>query len=262
MPYLAVLVATSTLPSAASRYQAASAAAARSCVVSATRLRGKPADVWSLVATYQTAQAQLAEQATTAMLDAQGVHAPPDAPLLTSSFTTSRSVMTAMLDQADVDWRFTQLVASLVQDAGRAAQSVSVASRPNVGYVRVLNGASCSRCAILAGRVYRYSEGFLRHPHDDCTMMPTGSGGSRFVQNPHDLLDRGLVTGLSRADRQAVADGADLAQVVNIRSSKAGLVESGRALSRRGRPTPEAIYRATPNREEALAALQRAGYLR
>lgn len=32
------------------------------------------------------------------------------------------------------------------------------------GYVRVLNPPSCGRCAILAGRFYRWSAGFQRHP--------------------------------------------------------------------------------------------------
>jgi len=75
-------------------------------------------------------------------------------------------------------------------------------------------------------------------------------------------MNRGLVTGLSKADQQAIRDGADFARVVNVRASTAGVSESGRVLYRKGRMTPEAIYRANPTRAEALAALQAAGYLR
>jgi hypothetical protein len=51
-----------------------------------------------------------------------------------------------------------------VADAGRVADGVAIAARPRVGYVRMLVGDSCPRCAILAGRWYRYSAGFARHP--------------------------------------------------------------------------------------------------
>lgn len=218
--------------------------------------------MWGVVATYQTAQAQIAEQATAAMLVEQDIDAAAEALLNSSAFTTSLSTFEAMINQAEQEWQFDQLVATLLQDAGRAAQGVSVAARPHIGFVRMLTPPSCGRCAVLAGRVYRYSQGFLRHPGCDCTMLPTTVANDQFVHDPSDLIAQGLVTGLSKADRQALADGADLGQVVNVRTRKAGLTESGRVLSRRGRPTPESIYRANPTREDALAALQAAGYLR
>lgn len=218
--------------------------------------------LWNIVATYQVAQAQLAEQATKVMLDAQGIDSPPDATLKSSAFTTSQGTFGSMLEQAEADWQFNQLVNSLIQDAGRAAQSVSIATRPRIGHVRTLTSPSCSRCAVLAGRVYRYSTGFLRHPRCDCTMLPTTLANDHYVHDPADLLKSGLITGLSRADRQAVADGADLSQVVNVRLSGTNVAESGRALARRGRPTPEAIYRATSDRHAALALLQQHGYIR
>src|SRR5690348_18342012 len=36
----------------------------------------------------------------------------------------------------------------------------------------LLNPPSCQRCAILAGRWYRWSQGFLRHPRCDCVNLP------------------------------------------------------------------------------------------
>lgn len=51
-----------------------------------------------------------------------------------------------------------------VADAGRGAASVATAVRRNVGFTRMLNPPSCSRCAILAGRWYRGSSAFQRHP--------------------------------------------------------------------------------------------------
>lgn len=218
--------------------------------------------MWQTLALYQVAQAEIAEEATALMLAQQDIDIEAEALLNSAAFTTSVGTFEKMLEGIDTDRRFEQLVASLVQDTGRAAQGVSIAARPRIGHVRMLTPPSCSRCAVLAGRVYRYSTGFLRHPGCDCTMIPTTLANPDYVQDPESLMDRGLVTGLSKADQQAIRDGADFAQVVNVRSAKAGVSESGRVLYRRGRMTPEAIYRTTNTQEEALAALQRAGYLR
>ncbi len=52
-----------------------------------------------------------------------------------------------------------------VADAGRAADLIATAARRQAtGYVRMLVGGSCSRCAILAGRRYAWNAGFNRHP--------------------------------------------------------------------------------------------------
>lgn len=57
------------------------------------------------------------------------------------------------------------IVRTQVADAGRVADQVALVARPAAsGYVRLLVQPSCSRCAILAGRWYRYSAGFQRHP--------------------------------------------------------------------------------------------------
>lgn len=218
---------------------------------------------WNVLALFQIAQAQVAQDAVGIMLDQQEIDIAADALLNSEAFTTSASSFEQMLEQVDTDWQFSQLVASLVQDAGRAAESVAITARADIGHVRMLNPPSCSRCAVLSGRVYRYSSGFLRHPGCDCVMIPTTLANRDYVQDPVDLMSRGLVTGLSKSDQQAIRDGADFGQVVNVRLRKAGMTESGRVLSRRGRPTPEAIYRtAGTDRERALALLEQAGYLR
>lgn len=59
-----------------------------------------------------------------------------------------------------------------VQDTGRAAITTAMTTRPAAKfYVRMLNGKTCARCAILAGRRYRVSA-FRRHPRCDCFMIP------------------------------------------------------------------------------------------
>lgn len=203
----------------------------------------------------------MSEAAVGLMLDQQGIDSAAEALLNATAFTTETNRLLAMIDATDTDAEFDRLVESLVQDAGRAAESVSVAVRPDVRFVRYLNLPSCSRCAVLAGRVYRYSQGFLRHPNCDCVMLPTTVAAPDLVQDPAELAAQGLVTGFSKADLRAIADGADPSQVVNVRRAQAGLRQAGRAIARRGRLTPEGIYATTTTREEAVQALRDAGYV-
>lgn len=123
-----------------------------------------------------------------------------------------------------------------VADAGRAADGVAITSRPKTGYVRMLKGKSCSRCVILAGRFYRYNNGFRRHPRCDCIHVPAkgekAAQAEGLVSDPREYFDS-----LSRAEQdriftqagaQAIRDGADMSQVVNARRRAAGLSQPGR----------------------------------
>lgn len=211
---------------------------------------------------YQAASALLALEFAPLILSEQGI---PDRavgrPVVDALVTGAATA--GLLDQAQTDAAFDRLVLSLIQDAGRTAASVDMATRPAVtGYVRSLRAPSCSRCAILAGRVYRYSTGFQRHPRCDCLMTPTNeASGKDLVTDPTDLLAKGQITGLSRADRQALNDGADLGRVMNVRSKKAGLSVGSSVTTRAGRPTPAGIYQMTSTKAEALTLLRRHGYV-
>lgn len=245
------------LRSASSHYRLSALLAQRA---SAEARKARPADIPRVVAYHQATQARLSEVAVAAMLAEQGMDAAAAGSLSLTAFTTEPAMLTAMLDSASDVGR---LAASLVQDAGRSAESVATAVRPRVGHVRYLSPPSCSRCAVLAGAFYRYSSGFQRHPNCDCVMVPTEQDAAPgLVADPTDLIREGKVTGLSKADLRAVEDGADLNQVVNVRRSKAGLTESGRVLARAGRLTPEGIYRVASSRTEAVSLFQKFGYIR
>lgn len=225
------------------------------------RRRGAAA-VGSVVATHQLAAAVQAQPATAAQLVEQAIEESARALLISTAFTTQVDAFTEMLDRVEADWQFDRLVSSLVSDAGRTAESVAVAATPRIGHVRYLNPPSCSRCAVLAGRIYRYSTGFQRHPGCDCVMIPTTLANDQLTQDPVELMKAGLITDLSKADRQAILDGADFAKVTNARLRKGGVRDSGLVLERAGRPTPAAIYRSTSSREGAVQALIAAGYMR
>jgi hypothetical protein len=170
---------------------------------------------------------------------------------------------TAMAARTEPDWQFERLVESIIQETARAAQQAAlVGQEKRFGWVRHLTLPSCSRCAVLAGRLYRWSDSFQRHPGCDCTMVPVEENDDSLVEDPAELARAGQVNGLSKADLRAVDLGADIHQVVNVQRQAAGLTEPGRVLARRGRLTPEGIFRTATSRDEALALLARHGYLR
>lgn len=182
------------------------------------------------------------------------------------------------------------LIASEVADAGRSASHAEMVGHGWTTYVRVLNPPSCARCAILAGREYRWSTGFARHPGCDCQMVPVAhledAKRRGLVTDPREAFDRGMVRGLSKSDAQAIADGADMAKVVNAtRGLGAPGITAGRTVEFAGRrikittdsttkraawrkanPTlpfrlrPEAIYKFAESQEDAIRLLRLYGY--
>ena len=180
-----------------------------------------------------------------------------------------------------------RIVSTLVPDISRAAAQVDIATRPGVGYVRMVSPGSCPRCSILAGRVYRWNQGFLRHPNCQCVHVPTGIKSTRgalaegYIDDPYDHFN-----GLTEAEQdrlfgpayaKAIREGADIYQVVNSKRGRdrlglftnEGVTRYGRAGQRlkRGqkRLTPEGIYRQAEKfkltREETLGLLREHSYL-
>lgn len=155
-----------------------------------------------------------------------------------------------------------------VLDAGRSAVSVAITTRRHVtGYIRVTNGAACARCAILAGRWYRYNADFERHVSCQCSQVPADDSDSESLRaDPMQMFREGKITGLSQAETQAVNDGADLASVVN--AHRGMYTAAGHSFTREGvtrygsgRLTPGQIYRDASSRTEAIDLLNRYGYI-
>lgn len=155
-----------------------------------------------------------------------------------------------------------------VQDAGRAADGVGIAVRDNVGYVRMLSTPSCARCAILAGRFYRWNSGFARHPRCDCQHIPSREN----VAGDLTTDTRSYFRSLSGAEQErifttdgarAIRDGADINQVVNARR---GMTPAGTTFEGSGRKhvrlMPERIYaEAGGDRERAIELLKEHGFV-
>lgn len=219
----------------------------------------------TVIQSHQITTARYSQNAVTAMLAEQDLDPEAAATLSLPGFSTDTLLLTDWVDKANRESGIglSILAESLVQAAGQAAQSVSTAARQVVtGYARYLSPPSCSRCAVLAGRIYRYSTGFQRHPGCDCVMQPTTSAvGPDLITSPREAFEKGQIRGLSKADARAITEGADIGQVVNVRRTAAGLTDAGAVLARAGRLSPEGIYRVASDRAEVLALLQRFGYL-
>lgn len=180
----------------------------------------------------------------------------------------------------DMGWQtLSGIVSMQISDAGRVSAGVDVAARKGVGYVRLLNPPSCSRCVILAGRFYRWNAGFRRHPRCDCIHQPSrGLDAAKtegLIDDPYEYF-RSLSTdqqdkAFGRHEAEAIRDGGDIYQVINSKRGRRGAFTTegtGRhgnagSVLRPGqrRMTPETIYRLNPNREDALKALRDQGYI-
>lgn len=182
-----------------------------------------------------------------------------------------------------------------IADAARQAEGVTMTTAPvRMHYVRMLNPPSCGRCAILAGKTYRSSEAFERHPGCDCRHIPVDEAlAGEMTTDPYAYFNS-LSTEeqnkyFTNSGAQAVRDGADVFQVVNARqgvySTSGGALATYEGTTRRGywgsmqatrtrqgserygvaireRLLPEEIYkRSKGNREQALRMLEDYGYI-
>lgn len=171
----------------------------------------------------------------------------------------------------------TTITETQVADAGRVATQVAITVTPGLTrWVRMLQLPSCARCAILAGRIYRWSQGFDRHPRCDCVHVPLAEDDGDDLRTDPMAYFRSL----SKQDQdkyftvggaEAIRLGGDINQVVNVRRyassvSKAAdgvkVIPTGRGRRRGVRPMPESlIERAHGDRAEAVRLLTRAGYI-
>jgi len=209
----------------------------------------------------------------------------------------------------------TRAVNTQISDAGRSADQVALVAAPLIpsrrrapardrkvlsgaiestdgarvsyGWVRMLTPPSCGRCAVLAGRFYKWSDGFLRHDNCDCRHIPVAenvAGG--LTTDPKAYFDS-----LSRDDQdkyfgaynsRAIRAGGDITQIINATTRRGAVytADNGRRYTREGttrrgfygsrergrarvrRPTPQQIYRdARGDQAAAQRVLKEFGYI-
>lgn len=157
-----------------------------------------------------------------------------------------------------------------VADAGRVADQVAMVSRRQHGYVRMVVGATCARCIILAGRWYRWNAGFNRHPKCDCIGIPAAEDSAdELTTDPRKTFDSMSQAAqdkvFGKAGAQAIREGADMAKVVNARrgmqTAADGRLYATEAAGRRPRLMPEQIFREARDRDDAIRLLRLHGYI-
>jgi hypothetical protein len=117
------------------------------------------------------------------------------------------------------------VITTEIHDTARSAEQVAITSNRHLaGYRRSVESGACGRCVILAGRTYRWSAGFLRHPRCRCHNTPI-TDLTEEPQDPREQFDA-----MTRAEQdhsftvagaEAIRLGADPARVVNARAGMA-----------------------------------------
>lgn len=184
-----------------------------------------------------------------------------------------------------------QMSTQALEDTSVSAMGVSITQRAGVGYVRVESPDCCPRCAILAGKYFRHSQNFLRHPKCHGTTIPCKGRDKAekqgWITDPMDRFNRMSEAEQDRvfghADAQAIRDGADIYQVVNAHRGMRPVghgnisMTTSEGTSRYGwsrmirkyeygqkqrrRLTPEGIYSFNLPREQTIELLKREGYI-
>lgn len=197
---------------------------------------------------------------------------------------------------AGLSW-MNSLIVTQVADVSRSASSVVTAGTPEAGWIRYVRTPCCKRCAVQAGKWFKWNQGFLRHPSCKCIHRPAKGNAA-----PHgwsQVIGAEDIRDLSTAERQAIDLGADMNQVINAARRSSGMTTTegtspggwasyirravdrergqqttltttskvgadGQLRNRRHakpRLTPEAIIRLSATREEAVRRLVENGYM-
>lgn len=170
------------------------------------------------------------------------------------------------------------VVMDSVREANRQAVASSYTTRPAVqGWVRMLNPPSCKFCIVLAGKFFRWNQGFQSHPECDCRHIPTKEAlAGDLTIDPyayfHGLTEKEQNRLFGKNDAQAIRDGGDIYRIVNTRGR--GLADNvlkntpghNRGWQSRRWDSPslmtiDDVYAAARNREHAIELMRENGFI-
>lgn len=153
-------------------------------------------------------------------------------------------------------------------DTRRSVYSADIIQRPTLtGYVRMLNPPSCSACTVLAGKWYRWNQGFQRHQRCDCQHIPAAENISGDLRtDPYayfNSLDEAAQDRIfTKSGARAIRDGADIYRVENIRMRGLGTSRQAVKYGTPTRFTVDDIYRlAGSDRNRAIQLLRSEGFI-
>lgn len=164
----------------------------------------------------------------------------------------------------------TGMLLTVMADTQRGIVGADILQRPSLaGYTRMVNPGACSRCVILAGKWFRWNEGFLRHPNCYCIHVPAVNSKAAvaegYIADPyeyfHSLSEREQERVFGRSEARAIRDGADIYRVENIRLRGLATAKGNLRYGTPSRMTVDDIYRTAGHRRNAIAMLEREGYI-
>lgn len=185
-----------------------------------------PAAIARALVAYQLLAARDAVDSVPLMLEEQNIDPDPVAavaPTALIGVASDGRSLEGLFSQASSDTALGLMVVTQLQDVARMAAGVAMTnSRGADGYVRMLSTPSCSRCVILAGKFFRWNDGFQRHPRCDCRHIPSRENvAGDLTTNPDEYFGSLSAAeqdkAFTKAGAQAIRDGADMGQVVNAR---------------------------------------------
>lgn len=168
------------------------------------------------------------------------------------------------------DALLTTLTLTALADSRREVYQADMAARPMLaGYVRQLNVPSCARCVILAGKWFRWNQGFQRHPRCDCIHIPASEQvAGDYRTDPYEYFrslsqkEQDRVFGANNA-KMIREYGGDIYRVVNVQMRGVGRVS--KQISKWGTPRKrvpiDKIIERGGTREQIIAILKEQGYI-
>ena len=240
----------------------------------------------------RAAAASSAVQYTPALLAETGQVAPPHGLVNTAAFLATapdgRS-MSSLLDESVIHAKtavkhgaslagalsmtetwLSGMLLTVMADTRRGIVGADIAQRPDIaGYTRMLNPPSCSRCAILAGKWFRWNAGFQRHPRCDCIHVPAASKAfaqeAGYFSDPYEyfksLPKEQQEKVFGRIESRAIRDGADIFRVENIKLRGLATAKGHLRYGTPSRMTVDDIYRVAGTRTNAIKLMEREGYI-
>ena len=169
---------------------------------------------------------------------------------------------------AEAENLLTAMSLTVMADTRREVYQADIGQRPTLtGYVRMLNPPSCERCVILAGKWFRWNEGFRRHPRCDCQHIPSSENvGGDLRTDPYEyfnsLSEKAQDRLFGGSEARAIRDGGDIYRVTNTRMRGLGTASSARRYGTPSRFTVDDIYRMAGTRTRAIEMMRAEGYIR
>lgn len=161
----------------------------------------------------------------------------------------------------------TGMLLTVMADTGRSVVGADIAQRPTItGYVRMLNPPSCRDCVILAGKWFRWNQGFQRHPRCDCRHIPAAeSMAGDLTTDPYayfnSLSDEAQEKTFGRIEARSVRDGGDIYRVVNLRNRGLATAKGTLRYGTPSRITLDDIYRTAGTRTNAIRMMTEEGFI-